>query len=135
MSLQDEGSTASFKEETMQQPTTVSCTVIRIPPYLSAWDMEEAITTCTRKMSGLGGVYLLDMGGVRNVYRATLRLLRRLSDRSLRLGARLYITNACDTVENALRNLELDIPLMGSVYELERVEVKRSPAPAMQRVA
>lgn len=119
----------------MHQPTTTPCTIIQIPPYLSAWDIEETAARCTRKMHGAGGVYLLDMGGVKNVYRATVRLLKRLFERALRLGARLYITNACDAVQAALRNLEMEIPFIGSVYELEQVHVTRRPALEKQRVA
>lgn len=92
----------------------MSTKTIDIPPYITPWDMEDQVSRCLRLMEEDAGVYLLDMDGVKNVYSATARLIMRLYDRAARQGAKVYITNACEGVRNALQTLQIHtrIPVM-----------------------
>ncbi len=95
----------AIKEDQMRSAETRT---IRIPPYLTLWDLENEISRCMRMMEQNADIYLLDMSSVKNVYSATARLIMRLRDRTARLGAQLYVINAQQPVENALRKLEID---------------------------
>jgi len=84
------------------------CATIEVPPYLTTWDMEKAITKALKNFEEPVYACLLDMSMVKNVYSATSRLIIRVYERATRMGCQVYIINACESVRNALKTLQID---------------------------
>jgi anti-anti-sigma factor len=112
------------KEGTMLVGKKNGYTIIRVPAHVSPHAVQETVQQFSSYIDDSSGDYLLDMGQVRNVYSATVRLIAALYKKISARRGKLYIINAGDNVRSALHALQLGamIPAYDSLidFALER---------------